>query len=132
MLLDTPTPYINAYCNRTVADCSLHAELQCIMFRACHPEISEAIVRGMSLCVSRLVRLICCRIILTASSSGRQLICRSLVISLTSRVAAQAVRWSGIPKVARSRLTQCSKSCDLQPSPHCSVQYVELRGYCPV
>ena len=47
-------------------------------------------------------------------------------------VAAQAVRSSGIPKVARSRLTQCSKSCDLQPSPHCSVQYVELRGYCPV
>ena len=35
-------------------------------------------------------------------------------------------------EVARSRLTQCSKSCDLQPSPHCSVQYVELRVYCPV
>ena len=47
-------------------------------------------------------------------------------------VAAHAVRWSGIPKVARSRFAQCSKSCDLQPSPHCSVQYVELRGYCPV
>ena len=31
-------------------------------------------------------------------------------------VAAQAVRWSGIPRVARSRLTQCSKSCDLQPA----------------
>ena len=45
---------------------------------------------------------------------------------------SQAVRWSGIPKVARSQLTQCSKSSDLQPSPHCSVQYVELRGYCPV
>ena len=41
-------------------------------------------------------------------------------------VAAQAVRLSGIPNVARSRLSQCSKSCDLQPSPHCSVQYVEL------
>ena len=46
--------------------------------------------------------------------------------------AAQAVRWSGIPKVARSRLTQCSKSCDLQPSPHSRVQYVEFREYCPV
>ena len=40
-------------------------------------------------------------------------------------MAAQAVRSSGIPKVARSRLTLCSKSYDLQP--HCSVQYVELR-----
>ena len=30
----------------------------------------------------------------------------------------------GIPKVARSRLTQCSKSCDLQPIPHCSVHAV--------
>ena len=38
------------------------------------------------------------------------------------------MRWSGIPKVARSRLSQCSKSYDLLPSPHCSVQYVELRG----
>ena len=37
-------------------------------------------------------------------------------------VAAQSVRWSGTPKVARSLLTQCSKSCDLQPSPHCTVQ----------
>ena len=45
---------------------------------------------------------------------------------------AQAVRWSGILKVACSRLAQCSKSCDLQLSPHCSVQYVELRGCCPV
>ena len=52
------------------------------------------------------------------------------VFDLIHWVAAQAVRWSGIPKVARSRLAQCSKSCDLQP--HCSVQYVELRGYCPV
>ena len=33
-------------------------------------------------CVSRLVRLICCRIILTASSPGRLLIYRSLVIYL--------------------------------------------------
>ena len=46
--------------------------------------------------------------------------------------AAQAVRWSGIPKVARSHVTQCSKPCDLQPIPHCSVQYVVLREYCPV
>ena len=35
-------------------------------------------------------------------------------------------------KVARSQITQCSKFCDLQPSPNCSVQYVELRGYCHV
>ena len=28
---------------------------------------------------------------------------------------------SGIPKVAGSHLTQCSKSRDLLPSPHCSV-----------
>ena len=31
-------------------------------------------------------------------------------------VAAQAVRWPGVPKVARSYLSQCSKSCDLQPA----------------
>ena len=34
---------------------------------------------------------------------------------------AQEVRWSGIPKVARSRLAQCSKSCDMQRSPQCSM-----------
>ena len=39
-------------------------------------------------------------------------------------MAAQAERWPGIPKVARSRLTECS--------PHCTVQYLELRGHCPV
>ena len=44
---------------------------------------------------------------------------------------APQVHWSGSPKVARSWLTQCSKSCDLQPSPQCSVQYVELRGVLP-
>ena len=32
-----------------VTNCSLHAELQCIMFQACHPEISEATVKGMIL-----------------------------------------------------------------------------------
>ena len=26
------------------------------------------------------------------------------------------MRWSGIPKVAHSQLTECSKSCDLKPS----------------
>ena len=31
-------------------------------------------------------------------------------------VAAQAVRWSGIPKVARSRLSQCSKSYVCSPA----------------
>ena len=33
----------------TVGYCSLKAELQCTMFRACHPEIAEVTVRGMSL-----------------------------------------------------------------------------------
>ena len=50
MLLDTPTVYLYAYCNRTVADYSLCAELQCTMFRACHPEVGEVTVRAMSLC----------------------------------------------------------------------------------
>ena len=36
-------------------------------------------------------------------------------------MAAQAVRWSGIRKVARSKLTQCSKSCDLQPALQCAI-----------
>ena len=54
-------------------------------------------------------------------------------ISLGYRLSGRtAVRWSGILKVERSRLTQCIKSCDLQPSLHCSMQYMELRGYCPV
>ena len=38
----------------------------------------------------------------------------------------EAPHWSGIPNIARSRLSQCSKSCDLQSSPHCGVQ----RGGC--
>ena len=33
-----------------------------------------------------------------------------------------AVRWPGIPKVARSRLTACNKSCDLQPALHCAIR----------
>ena len=37
-------------------------------------------------------------------------------------VAARAVRWLGNPKVARSRLTQCSKSCDLQRALHCAIR----------
>ena len=45
-------------------------------------------------------------------------------------VAAQAVRWPGVPKVARSHLSQCSKSCDLQPALNCAIR--DLRGYCPV
>ena len=52
VLLDTPTPYLYGYCNSTVVDCSLEAELQCTMFRACHNEISEVTVRGMSLLLS--------------------------------------------------------------------------------
>ena len=42
------------------------------------PLVSEV----MDWCVTRLVRLICCRIILTASSPGRLLICCSLAIRL--------------------------------------------------
>ena len=49
VLPDTPKPYLYAYCNRTVADYSVHAKLQCIMFRACHPEIADVTVGGMSL-----------------------------------------------------------------------------------
>ena len=41
-----------------------------------------SLVRVVDWCVSRLVRLICCRIILTASGPGRLLIYRSLVIHL--------------------------------------------------
>ena len=37
-------------------------------------------------------------------------------------VAAQAVRWPHVPKVARSHLSQCSKSCDLQPALNCAVR----------
>ena len=47
-------------------------------------------------------------------------------------VAAQAVHRAGILKIAQLWLSQWSKSCDLQPSQHCSVQYVELRGNCSV
>ena len=42
----------------------------------------RSLMRVVDWCVSRLVRLICCRIILTASSKGRLLIRRSLVIHL--------------------------------------------------
>ena len=38
------------------------------------------------------------------------------------RVAAQAVHWPGNPKVACSRLTECSKSWDLQPAVHCAIR----------
>ena len=31
-------------------------------------------------------------------------------------MAAQAVHWPGVKKVACSHLSQCSKSCDLQPA----------------
>ena len=34
-------------------------------------------------------------------------------------VASPALRWPGIKKVARSLLTECSKSCDLQPALQC-------------
>ena len=44
--------------------------------------LPRSLVRVVDWCVSRLVRLTCCRIILTASSPGRLLICRSLVIRL--------------------------------------------------
>ena len=75
-------------------------------------------------CFTRLIRI---RIIVCSVNFHLQ-----LWYHFIHWVAAQAVRLSGIPKVARSRVTQCSKSCDLQPSPHCSVQYVGRRGFCPV
>ena len=37
-------------------------------------------------------------------------------------VAAQAVRWPCVPKVARSHLSQCSKSYDLQPALNCAIR----------
>ena len=37
-------------------------------------------------------------------------------------MAAQAVRWPGVLKVARSYLSQCSKSCDLQPALNCAIR----------
>ena len=40
------------------------------------------VMRVVDWCVSRLVRMICCRIVLTASSPGRLLIYSSLVIRL--------------------------------------------------
>ena len=46
--------------------------------RVCHS--LRLLVRVVDWCVSRLVRLICCLIILTASSPGMLLICRSLTI----------------------------------------------------
>ena len=55
----------------------------------------HSLVRVMDWCVSRLVRLICCRIILTASSPGRLLICCSLVIHLLVLPSLRSgrVRW---------------------------------------
>ena len=37
-------------------------------------------------------------------------------------MAAQAVSWPGVPKVAHSHLSQCSKSCDLQPALNCAIR----------
>ena len=54
----------------------------------------------------------------TAPVAHSEELCRPLI----SWVAAKAVRWSGNPKVARSRLIQCSKSCDLQPALHCAIR----------
>ena len=31
-------------------------------------------------------------------------------------------RWPGVPKVARSHLSQCSKSCDLHPALNCAIR----------
>ena len=48
-------------------------------------------------------------------------------------MAAQAVRWPGIPKVAQSAVRRSLSAANLVIcSPHCTVQYVELRGYYPV
>ena len=40
-------------------------------------------------------------------------------------MAAHAVGWPGVPKVARSNLSQCSKSCDLQPALNCAIHGAE-------
>ena len=37
-------------------------------------------------------------------------------------VATKAVRWPGVPKVARLYLSQCSKSRDLQPALNCTIR----------
>ena len=55
--------------------------LQCSV-QFCH--CLHLLMRVVDFCVSLLVRLICCRIILTASSPGRLLICSSLSPRLTS------------------------------------------------
>ena len=47
-----------------------------------------------------------------------RLLCRRII----PWVAAQSVRWPGVPKVARSHLSQCSKSCDFQPALNCAIR----------
>ena len=43
-------------------------------------------------------------------------------IILYTLSGTQAVRWPGVPKAARSYLSQCSKSCDLQPALNCAIR----------
>ena len=56
--------------------------LKSAVFSSSSSLLEFVISRVVDWCMSQLVRLICCRIILTASSPGRLLICRSLVIHL--------------------------------------------------
>ena len=53
----------------------------------------------------------------------------SLLAFFLPSVATQAVHFLGIPKVARSWLTECSKSCDLQPSLYFAI--CEAQGILP-
>ena len=55
--------------------------LKCAVFGS-SSSLPRSLKRVVDWCVSRLVSLICCRIILTASSPGSLLICLSLVIHL--------------------------------------------------
>ena len=43
----------------------------------------------------------------------------SFVYTLSGRTGS--AYWPGMTKVTRSRLTKCSKSCDLQPALHCEI-----------
>ena len=76
------SPLLSLQCSARVHDC-LHL-----------------LVRVVDWCVSRLVRLICCRIILTASSPGRLLICHSLVIRLLPSLTTLAFRSSEVRRLS--------------------------------
>ena len=68
--------YHNPYLDDRILDCLLTSMAAS---SSLPPLVSQGVV---DCCVSRFLRLICCRIILTASSPGRLLIYRSLTIRL--------------------------------------------------